>query len=340
VTRRLFAAALVLAVVFGAGELVARTFLRQGAVVFPRYEADYTYGPYTLRGTRARADFWHTSADGSWRFVTNSKGFRNAREFAYTKPVGTLRVLSLGGADAFGYEARQDATYAAVAQRFLARRHAEVEVLNAAVPDYGMADALAFMIGEGYKYAPDVLVLGVHAGDFARNAASGLFALEANGQLKEARFENLPGSTVGKALSSVPPARWVAQHSYLLAMFWRPAYAAPRADVIRPSEREVELASAILERLQRICAARNTRFIVVDIPQLDAAGGAASSLPDALRVRMARLGIESVSADELLAPYYGGPEMHVAHGERHLSEFAHALIGVELGRRLLKKNPS
>jgi hypothetical protein len=325
------------AVLFGAGELIARTFLRQGAVVFPRYEADYKYGPYTLRGTRANAEFWHTSVDGSWRFVTNSRGFRNAREFAYTKPVGTLRVLSLGGADAFGYEARQDFTYAAVAGRFLQRRHAEVEVINAAVPGSSMADSLAFMIGEGYRYSPDVLVLGIHAGDFARNAASGLFALEPNGQLKEASFVNLPGSRFARALTAVAPVRWVAQHSYLLATFWRPAYAAPRADAIRPSEREIELAAAILERLQRICAARNTRFIVVDIPQLDAAGAAASSLPDGLRAHMARLGIESVSADELLAPYYGGPEMHVAHGERHLSEFAHALIGVELGRRLLKR---
>lgn len=328
-TRRFFAAALVLAVLFGAGELVARTFLRQGAVVFPRYEADYAYGPYTLRGTRAKADFWHSSPDGSWRFVTNGKGFRNAREFAYTKPVGVLRVLSLGGADAFGYEARQDFTYAAVAQRFVARRHTEVEVINAAVPGYGAADALAFMIGEGYKYSPDVLVLGIQARDFAANAASGLFALEPNGQLKEAAFEHAGRSTFAML-------RRLAERSYLISMVFRPAHAAP-ADMVRPSERDVELAAAILERLQRICAARNTRFIVVDIPQLDAAGGASSSLPESLRTRMARLGIESVTADELLAPYYGGPEMHVAHGERHLSEFAHALIGVELGRRLLKK---
>lgn len=336
-TKRLLAAAMVLAVLFGAGELIARTFLRQGAVVFPRYEAEYRYGPYTLRGTRAKAEFWHTSIDGSWRFVTNSHGFRNAREFPYTKPVGTLRVLSLGGADAFGYEARQDFTYAAVAERYMERRHAEAAVINAAVPGSSMADSLAFMIGEGYRYSPDVLVLGIHASDFARNAASGLFALEPNGQLKEASFQDLPGSRVARALASVAPVRWVAQHSYLLATFWKPAYAAARPDIIRPSEREIELAGAILERMQRICAARSTRFIVVDIPQLDPSGGAASSIPDALRERMARLGIESVTADELLAPYYGGPEMHVAHGERHLSEFAHALIGVELGRRLLKK---
>jgi len=331
-TKRLFTSALILAILFGAGELVARTFLRQGAVMFPRYEADYTYGPYTLPGTRAKADFWHTSADGSWRFVTNSKGFRNARDFSYTKPVGVLRVLSLGGADAFGYEARQDFTYAAVAQRFLAHRHAEAEVINAAVPGSGMADSLAFMIGEGYKYAPDVLLLGIHARDFAANAASGLFALEANGQLKEAAYAH-----AGRSMLS--PLRRLAERSYLISMVFKPAYAAP-ADIVRPNERDIELAAAILERMQRICAARKTRFIVVDIPQLDAAGGAASSLPEALRERMARLGIESVTADELLAPYYGGPEMHVAHGQRHLSEFAHAVIGVELGRRLLKKNPS
>jgi hypothetical protein len=333
-TKRLFTSALVLAILLAGGELAARMFFAHfsapSAVLFPRYEADYKYGPYTLRGTRARAEFWHASQDGSWRFVTNDRGFRSTRDYPYTKPVGTLRVLSLGGADAFGYEARQEYTYASVAERYLRRHQTQAEVINAAVADASSADALAFMIGEGYRYSPDVVVLALHARDFARNTASGLFALGANGQLKEAAFENAGAPIAAR----IAPWRWVTERSYLVALISpRSAHA---AEVVRPGEREVELQAAILERLQRICTARGARFIVVDIPQLDGQS-ASSSLPQPLRERMARLGVESISADELLAPYYGGPEMHVAHGERHVSEFTHALIGVELGRRLLKR---
>src|SRR5262245_33318731 len=84
------------AVAFGLGEVAVRLLYKDGSVLFPRYHTDYHYGSYTLRGIRPNAEFWHTSADGSWKFVTNSKGFRDAREIAYAKPAGQVRVLALG----------------------------------------------------------------------------------------------------------------------------------------------------------------------------------------------------------------------------------------------------
>lgn len=131
--RILVPAALVVAsivVAFSLGETAARLLFKDQTVMFPRYHTDYRYGDYTLRGIRPGVKFWHTSVDGSWEFVTNRKGLRAAREFSYAKPAGVLRVLALGDSHTQGYEVRQEATYAAALERYLAARGVRAEVLN------------------------------------------------------------------------------------------------------------------------------------------------------------------------------------------------------------------
>ncbi len=44
---------------------------------------------------------------------------------------------------------------------------------------------------------------------------------------------------------------------------------------------------------------------------------------------------ELVRSKALFAAYEGAAELHVPRGHRHISEFAHAVIAAELGRRLL-----
>ena len=67
-----------LAITGAIGELVVRIAFKQQTVLFPRYHTDYHYGEYTLRGIRPASEFWHTSADGTWRFVTNNRGCQQA----------------------------------------------------------------------------------------------------------------------------------------------------------------------------------------------------------------------------------------------------------------------
>lgn len=84
-----------LACTFAFGEIVLRLLYKNETVLFPRYHTDFRYGRYIIRGIRPNAEFWHTSVEGSWKFVTNSKGFRNTKDFNYAKPANTVRVLSL-----------------------------------------------------------------------------------------------------------------------------------------------------------------------------------------------------------------------------------------------------
>src|SRR5262245_1592472 len=77
-------------------EGIIRELFSSRTVLFPRFHDIASYGKYTIRHLRPGTTFWHHSVDGSWKFVTNSKGFRSDREYSYDKPAGTLRVITIG----------------------------------------------------------------------------------------------------------------------------------------------------------------------------------------------------------------------------------------------------
>jgi hypothetical protein len=344
-------------VAFALGELIVRWQLKDAGLLYPRYHTDYRYGRYALRGIRPNAVFWHTSVDGSWKFVTNSRGFRNERDFAYEKPAGTLRLLAIGDSMTQGYEVRQDFTFPAAAERYLALRGLAAEALNAGVSGYSTGEALAFLESEGYKYRPDAVVLGFFANDFEDNLKAGLFALDESGALVERKFEYLPGVAIQNAIYAFPPMRWLGENSYFYSLAFNGAWvffkdrAAAVAHARNPSharagsfeyavpmkaslsEHDVALAAAMIERMQRFCRAHAMRLIVADIPDVRGTRPI-PSMPPALVRRLQAMGVEQVSGSALLADYDGVAETHVPHGHRHISEFTHTMIGAEIGRRL------
>jgi hypothetical protein len=346
--KRLLAGAAVIAsstlLALAASEAVVRVLFKDQTVLFPRYHTDYRYGPYTLRGVRPNAEFRHSSPDGSWTFVTNSRGLRDAREFAYAKPAGTLRVLSLGDSHTQGYEVRQEATFSAVLERYLARRGTRAEVLNAGVSGFSTAEALAYLENEGYKYQPDVVLLGFYANDFEDNLKAGLFALE-GGRLVERKYEHLPGVRAQNLIYALPAVPWLSENSYLYSLafngVWahfktafnahaRFEYAVPTKK--RHSDAEIALGAALVERMRAFCESRGIRLVVVDIPRKGDPYKLNPSVPPG-----ALPGIELVASGELLRELDGAAELHRMHGQNHMSEITHALIGVELGRRILEK---
>jgi hypothetical protein len=323
----------------GAAELAVRALWKDQTVMFPRYHTDYRYGAYTLRGIRPHSEFWHSSADGRWRFVTNGKGFRDTREFGYQKPAGTLRVLALGDSHTQGYEVRQEATFSAVTERYLAAHGVKAEVLNAGVSGYSTAEALAFLENEGYRYQPDVVVLGFYANDLEDNLKAGLFALE-DGKLVEKKRDHVPGVRIQNLIYGLPGVQWLSENSYLYSLLfngiWNYFKAAKAEYAIATkdahSDYEVQLAVALIERMQKYCDERGIRLIVIDIPRLtDRYHFAESISPEALRK------VDLLSSRALFAGLSGAAELHVPRGHTHISELSHALIGVAVGQRILKK---
>lgn len=352
-----------LAFAFALGEGVVRLLYKDQTVLFPRYHTDYRYGRYTIRGIRPNAEFWHTSVDGSWKFVTNSRGFRNTEEFSYAKPADTFRVLSLGDSQTQGYEVRQDQTFSAVLERFLTHRKIAAEVINTGVSGFSNAEALVFLENEGVRFNPDAVVLAFYANDFDDNLKAGLFSLDGAGRLKEEKLEHIPGVRIQNAIYSIPPIRWLSENSYFYSLLFNhvweffkarlvqrtrqpageaalPGIAAGTSEYAVPtsakrSTHEVELAAALLARMHEICKERGIRFIVVDVPVLRTPYGHVSSLPQQFVDKLNALGIEFVRSQTLFPDLDGVAELHLPNGHNHLSELAHSLIGVEIGRRLL-----
>lgn len=337
-------AAASIALALALGEVAVRLVLKEQTVMFPRYHTDYRYGEYTLRGIRANAEFWHTSTDGRWKFVTNSKGLRDAREFAYAKPAGTLRVLALGDSHTQGYEVRQEATFSAVLERYLAAREVRAEVLNAGVSGFSTAEALAYLESEGHRYQPDVVVLGFFANDYEDNLKAGLFGLE-GGKLVARKREHVPGVRIQNTIYAVPGVTWLSENSYFYSVLFNTvwlytknltaAHAKEQAvdyavATKQQSKYDVELAAALVERMQRFCESKGIRFIVVDIPRAVARYRFDSSIS-------LSKDFEYIGSRELLEQFGGAAEVHLPHGHNHISEFTHALIGAELGKRILEK---
>lgn len=390
-------ALIALFIAFAFCETVVRLLYKNESMLFPRYHTDYQYGRYTIRGVRPNSEYWMSSVDGSWKYVTNSKGFRNAREFSYAKPTNTIRVLSIGDSHTQGYEVRQDFTFSAVLERFLKHRAKNAEVINSGVSGFSNAEELVFLENEGIKYNPDVVVLGFFANDFEDNLKAGLFGLDSQNRLTEKKYQHIPGVRIQNVIYSIPGVQWLSENSYFYSLLFNRVwtyfaaklaqeaeYAVPTgatsseyrntfnanamlkaehatpagiasngyrntfkaeaarksgyalsAGVTASSSYPIDLAAALVERMQQFCSERKIRFIVVDIPYLTSGNSFKSSVPPALLERFVAARIELVGSQQLLQKFEGGAELHVPHGHNHIAEFTHTLMGVEIGQRLL-----
>jgi hypothetical protein len=226
--------------------------------------------------------------------VINSKGLRD-REFAYEKPAGTSRILVLGDSFTCGYGVDADETYAKVLERLLGAGGASIasagaagaagskwEVINAGVGSTGTAHQLAFFETEGYKYGPDIVVLGFFQNDFTDNLASGLYTVEAGRLVKhDARTTiwrriqgivcHVPGYNTFFASSHLlnfAKVRVARRHYQQLGT----RYDQPGGQLGADTERQaqaLEITKALISALRDTCARHQSRLVVLLIPKID-----------------------------------------------------------------------
>lgn len=326
-----------------AAEGLVRALYADSITLFPRFHARADYEGFALRRLRPNSTFRHRSPDGSWEFVTNAQGFRDFEDYTHEKPQGTVRILALGDSHTQGFEVRQDRTYAEVVERSLARRGVDAKVLNTGVSGFGTAEQLAFLESEGLRYQPDFVLVGFFANDFDDNVKAGLFNVE-DGQLRIAKHEHLPGIAVLDAIHAVPGLPWLSQHSYLYSLAFNTVWnSAKRALLDRAESRlqtesavasgeltefKKELTGRLLERMYKVCRANGLRLILLDIPQVEG-DRIRSSVPTDLEPHFLRNSDAYIPADRALTPFQGLAELHVPHGQRHISEFTHLILGME-----------
>jgi lysophospholipase L1-like esterase len=332
------------------GEMGIRIFYKGNIVLYPRYHTDVYYGDFHIRRIQPNSEFWHTNIDGSWKFSINSQGFRNDHDFNYNKSPGVLRIIALGDSHTQGYEVRQERTFSAVAERYLNHHGFNVEVLNAGVSGFGTAEELIFLENEGYKYSPDFVVLAFYANDMEDNIKAGLFSLN-NGKLTIGKTEHIPGVRIQNIIYSLPFFRFLGENSYLYSYVFNTIwdiykrrlyiqeqvkitseYAIPTRNV---TEYQINLAEKLIERVYKFCKSKDIRLIIVDIPQLDNVNFK-TSVPPNLKKTMIDNSDCFIDSDILLFEYRWIGEIHVPHGQRHISELTHLLTGIAIAKNVIK----
>ena len=88
--------------------------------------------------------------------TTNSHGLRD-EEYSYEKPKGMLRILLLGDSAAAGLEVEKGEVVDSVLERLI-RLKRPCEVINAGVRGYGTDQSYLYLIHEGIKYDPDIVL--------------------------------------------------------------------------------------------------------------------------------------------------------------------------------------
>jgi lysophospholipase L1-like esterase len=128
----------------------------------------------------------------------NSKGNRGP-EAAFEKPAGLRRVVVMGDSQTWGYGVGDDETIPAQLSRLLNEGGGPpYEVLNLGVGGYGTDQAFLKYLVQGWRYAPDVVVLTVFKNDSVENARTIAWGVE------KPRFYVDSGRL---CLGNVPPPR-------------------------------------------------------------------------------------------------------------------------------------
>jgi hypothetical protein len=134
----------------------------------------YVYDP--LLGWR-NIPGWNASTLGK-SITINSKGLRD-KEHDYEKKPGVRRILVLGDSFAWGYGVSNEEIFTEVLERKLAKCTSPVEVINSGVSGWGTDQEYLFLISEGYRYSPDLIVLALYlANDLENNSNSKQYGLQ------------------------------------------------------------------------------------------------------------------------------------------------------------------
>ena len=151
------------------------------------------------------------------RLETNSQGLRD-EEHPVVKPPGTLRILAIGDSFTAGDGVELEQAFHQVLEERLsqASERGRYEAINAGVSGWGPSNGLAFLLSEGFRYSPDLLLVQVFVDHYNRDLSTGLFALSEDGSLRRLPYEASETSNVRAMARRLPFYSYLAQNSHLL----------------------------------------------------------------------------------------------------------------------------
>jgi len=328
-------------------EGIVRLFYIDKINLFPRYHTDAKYGDYTVRRLRPDSEFWHTSVDGTWKFITNRQGYRSKKDFNYDKPEGKIRIISLGDSHTLGFEIRQDYTFSVISEKYLLKHGINAEVYNMGMSGFSTAEELVVLENEAIKYKPDFVVVGFFVNDFEDNIKTALFKLNGDSLIVNKKVR-IPGVKILNAIYRIPGIKFLSENSYFYSLLFNTIWNNAKKILLRKaqadlntefaiatknefSDYELKLAKSLLKRMYNFCNINDIKFIIVDIPKADN-NGFVSSMSYDFKEYLVKHSDFFIDSESILVPYSDIVEIHQLHGQSHITEFTHMFIGLELGK--------
>lgn len=230
-----------------------------------------------------------------------------------------------------------------------------VEIINSGVGGFSNAEELVFFENEGIKFDPDIVILGFYENDLNDNVRADIFRL-VDGVLKTEKKIYLPGVKIRDFLNSFYPYRWLSQNSYLMNFIRINLSSYLKSRLLAKHTRQLnkshlfqihdeeryrkELAIAIIKRIYSIAKENNIYFVLLDIPPMEfPLVDPKPSLPALYDTEYLEICDIYFNSIDILNDYRGLIDLYYPNGMRHATEFAHALIGKNIGDILLEKYP-
>ena len=318
-------------------------------VKFPRHVVD---GGFGLRINEPNARYRHKSRDVEVWFRINGQGLRADRDFAYPKPPGLLRIVSIGDSFTAGYEVEAEDCFNSVMERELRELGYEVEVLNAGVSGYGNAEACAYLERELLKYDPDLVLLSFFNNDLVDNVRSDLYGLE-DGLLVARNEAYIPLGGLGDFLNTNPIFNFLSERSNAFALLKEQATYAVKRKTVEENVRNMEtgpgradeqklyqrrLAAAILDRVHDLCRAAGIPLVIQDIPLLRPERDGPGTLIDVFPYEefgLEREGFAFLPATSFLEPHVGQRALYHLRSHMHWTPLANRLSGQALAELIV-----
>jgi len=98
-----------------------------------------------------------------------------------------------------------------------------------------------------------------------------------------------------------------------------------------------DLTIAIINRMHGFCQSNKALFVLLDIPQLEKNGHDFwSSIPNELGAQFSQGSDALIRSTNVLMDNQGVTDLFVPHGQRHISEKTHMLLGVATAQEIIK----
>ncbi len=192
------------------GEMFLRLLHPQALV--PRY---VTGGADGVRANMAHVTFRQSTPEVDVMLRYNAAGMRDDRPPPpLAKAPGECRVAVLGDSFFVGFESATADSFASRLEAELSRRGRPCRVLNFAVSGLGHAENLVVLERRARAYAPDLVLVSVHATDGLDNLRANLFRPTPDG-LEPTGNNYLPGIAISDRLMRLPLYPWVQENSHL-----------------------------------------------------------------------------------------------------------------------------